>query len=170
MEQKFDAALPYERREKLRTSRRRQWCQPFLKFPSAREHFRLLPTRAEDESRGLPRPFPTLCTHVTYPGRKGSWECATREYSDPGQMAGGCLAQVVVTHYARKKNPTSIGGVTPRPGRGTWSAGSPANLEQRTGVECRQPRPTARGRGKRVSRGPVNPRRSSTHTWKAPGF
>ncbi|KAI8491668.1 mediator complex subunit Med15 [Branchiostoma belcheri] len=60
MEQKFDAALPYERREKLRTSRRRQWCQPFLKFPSAREHFRLLPTRAEDESRGLPRPFPTL--------------------------------------------------------------------------------------------------------------
>ncbi|KAI8479103.1 hypothetical protein Bbelb_431680 [Branchiostoma belcheri] len=55
-------------------------------------------------------------------------------------------------------------------GRGTWSAGSPANLEQRTGVECRQPRPTARGRGKRVSRGPVNPRRSSAHTWKAPGF
>ncbi|KAI8518926.1 hypothetical protein Bbelb_021830 [Branchiostoma belcheri] len=61
MEQKFDAALPYERREKLRASRRRQWCQSFLKFPSAREHFRLLPTRAEDESRGLPRPFPTLC-------------------------------------------------------------------------------------------------------------
>ncbi|KAI8506187.1 hypothetical protein Bbelb_156140 [Branchiostoma belcheri] len=77
MEQKFDAALPYERREKLRASRRRQWCQPFLKFPSAREHFRLLPTRAEDESRGLPRPFPTLCAHVTYPVRKGSWECAT---------------------------------------------------------------------------------------------
>ncbi|KAI8484745.1 hypothetical protein Bbelb_375080 [Branchiostoma belcheri] len=69
-----------------------------------------------------------------------------------------------------EKKPTSIGGVTSRPGRGTWSAGSPANLEQRTGVECRQPRPTARGRGKRVSRGPVNPRRSSTHTWKAPGF
>ncbi|KAI8517331.1 hypothetical protein Bbelb_059120 [Branchiostoma belcheri] len=59
-EQKFDAALPYERREKLRASRRRQWCQPFLKFPSAREHFRLLPTRAEDESRGFLRPFPTL--------------------------------------------------------------------------------------------------------------
>ncbi|KAI8496537.1 hypothetical protein Bbelb_258360 [Branchiostoma belcheri] len=78
MEQKFDAALPYERREKLRASRRRQWCQPFLKSPSAREHFRLLPTRAEDESRGLPRPFPTLCAHVTYPVRKGSWECATR--------------------------------------------------------------------------------------------
>ncbi|KAI8514969.1 hypothetical protein Bbelb_075600 [Branchiostoma belcheri] len=77
MEQKFDAALPYERREKLRASRRRQWCQPFLKFPSVREHFRLLPTRAEDESRGLPRPFPTLCAHVTYPVRKGSWECAT---------------------------------------------------------------------------------------------
>ncbi|KAI8508110.1 hypothetical protein Bbelb_143500 [Branchiostoma belcheri] len=76
MEQNFDAALPYERREKLRASRRRQWCQPFLKFPSAREHFRLLPTRAEDESRGLPRPFPTLCAHVTYPVRKGSWECA----------------------------------------------------------------------------------------------
>ncbi|KAI8512386.1 hypothetical protein Bbelb_090250 [Branchiostoma belcheri] len=94
----------------------------------------------------------------------------TIPHSDPGQMTGGCLAQVVVTHYARKKKPTSIGGMTSRPGRGTWSAGSPANLEQRTGVECRQPRPTARGRGKRVSRGPVNPRRSSTHTWKAPGF
>ncbi|XP_078674302.1 uncharacterized protein LOC144912656 [Branchiostoma floridae x Branchiostoma belcheri] len=43
------------------------------------------------------------------------------------------------THYSRKKKTTSIGGVTSRPGRGTWSAGSPANLEQRTGVECRQP-------------------------------
>ncbi|KAI8483461.1 hypothetical protein Bbelb_387930 [Branchiostoma belcheri] len=46
--------------------------------------------------------------------------------------------------------------LTEKTGRGTWSAGSPANLEQRTGVECRQPRPTARARGKRVSRGPVN--------------
>ncbi|KAI8503533.1 hypothetical protein Bbelb_185040 [Branchiostoma belcheri] len=59
MEQKFDAALLYERLEKLRASRRRQWCRPFLKFPNARKHFRLLPTRAEDESRGLPRPFRT---------------------------------------------------------------------------------------------------------------
>ncbi|KAI8480875.1 hypothetical protein Bbelb_413890 [Branchiostoma belcheri] len=61
MEQKFDAALPYERREKLRASRHRQWCRPFLKFPSAREHFRLLPTRAEDESRAR-LPTPNTCS------------------------------------------------------------------------------------------------------------
>ncbi|KAI8491846.1 hypothetical protein Bbelb_302190 [Branchiostoma belcheri] len=96
---------------------------------------------------------------------------------DPGQMAGGCLAQVVVifhkwTELAKhvnkdvssykyhrdlladslrtERNPTSNGGVTSRPGRGavghrgTWSAGSPANLEQRTGVECGSPASSAR--------------------------
>ncbi|KAI8501562.1 hypothetical protein Bbelb_208330 [Branchiostoma belcheri] len=99
----------------------------------------------------------SVCLHRRYNNTLDPFR--TIPYSDPGQMAGDSLRT--------ERNPTSNGGVTPRPGRGTWSAGSPANLEQRTGVECRQPRPTARGRGKRVSRGPVNPRRSSTHTWKA---
>ncbi|KAI8494111.1 hypothetical protein Bbelb_284580 [Branchiostoma belcheri] len=49
-----------------------------------------------------------------------------------------------------ERNPTSNGGVTSRPGRGavghrgTWSSGSPANLEQRTGVECGSPASSAR--------------------------
>ncbi|KAI8496818.1 scavenger receptor [Branchiostoma belcheri] len=50
----------------------------------------LVGRRAEDESRGFPRPFPPFPypdAHVTYPGRKGSWECAT--HSSRIRLVGG---------------------------------------------------------------------------------
>ncbi|KAI8480228.1 hypothetical protein Bbelb_420270 [Branchiostoma belcheri] len=73
-----------------------------------------LRTGAEDESRGLPRPFPTLCAHVTYPVRKGSWECSTRGavYVRWGRKTCPSGATTVYSGVAGGTHYSHIGGGT----------------------------------------------------------